>query len=319
MISTWDTKYDSETRHLEGVKLTTQPYKSTLKVDALKSCTFCWSDAGDFKADPDQFPKLIPSFSFWALDVLYSQRNVQAKILKIFRFTISSPLSWRLVLGILQAIRLVFVEFMCRPTSLAVRPRILPVLWCHRQSQGCWPSLQDIVVIAETVLKPGSLLSHLQSTQSSTVTKEKEPRCLLAGHLFWLSPDFHLTFSHLRELMTWSPSMELRFLYKHCLEHHNGKVYGHDQYGEKTVETKALRKSTKVLTNGRVWSPTPSSILHDNWICLTQLQPGWNPAWLTRRIFSSGSWMWFSRSLLSLAVIEMTFRRRNHLPNQQKC
>lgn len=204
MISTRDTKYDSETRHLEGVKLTTQPYKSTLKVDALKSCTFCWSDAGDFKADPDQFPKLIPSFSFWALDVLYSQRNVQAKILKIFRFTISSPLSWRLVLGILQAIRLVFVEFMCRPTSLAVRPRILPVLWCHRQSQGCWPSLRDIVVIAETVLKPGSLLSHLQSTQSSTVTKEKEPRCLLAGHLFWLSPDFHLTFTwHLAIYENW--------------------------------------------------------------------------------------------------------------------
>lgn len=151
------------------------------------------------------FQNSFHPFPFWhsmsfPVSAMYEPRYWRSSV-----FSISSPLSWRLVLGILQVIRLVFVVFMCRPTSLAVRPSKSNWLWASSKD-----SSSSIMSSAKSRLLTFSagyrcdrrdhseawfFIVPPQSTQSSTVMKEKEPRCLVIGHLFWLSPDFHLTFS----------------------------------------------------------------------------------------------------------------------------
>ena len=117
--SSWRQRSDVRTQY-------SQPYRSTVKADALKKWNFCWSDAGDFQTRSN-FQTALHVFPF--RQVFPGRHNVRTEKLKIF--DVLDIFSIYLECGILQV---VFVVSMHRPTSSAVR---------QSKSNGIWAFSKD--------------------------------------------------------------------------------------------------------------------------------------------------------------------------------
>lgn len=175
--SSWRQRSDVRTQY-------SQPYRSTVKADALRSWNFYWSDAGDFQTRSN-FPTALHVFPFRQVKSSPVDTMDEARNWKSSTFAISSLSSWRLECGILQVISLVFVVSMHRPTSSAVRQSKSIGLWAFSKdsSNFTMSSTKSRSLISSagcrrdrrgTIVKPSSLFSHSRSTQSKTVTNRKE-------------------------------------------------------------------------------------------------------------------------------------------------